>query len=560
MATIEDIRWFKQQFSDAIRAATVGTPFTVDMLTALACQETGELWSAFRKAGLPVADILALCVGDTLDEDKGRRAFPRTKAALMAANEGAAMFDIARAGLVDMARHVPAYAAVANRPDKFCHGFGIFQYDLQFFEKDPAYFLTRRYADFSASLGKALEELRAKARKIGLGDRPALSDREMAHVAIAYNTGKFDPARGLKQGHKSGGKFYGENYFALLLKSKTVVIEAAAPNPVDGRAVLPPPSPVTASGVAMRVDTREGRLMLRRAAAKTAPIDARLPDGHPVHALTGQPANGFLEVETSLDGALLRGFAAAQFLVRDPSAAVIPVVEPAPTRAVPPLPEAHLPRRPGSITRRSDIANASSLNEAGQPRRTGSTAAELRMSLDAVIDWLAVEKVSHKRYAPRASLTFCNIYAHDYCTLAGVYLPRCWWSQQALVKLSRGEAVEPLIGATIFEMRANNLFHWLRDFGPMFGWRRTGTLTKLQQAANAGGIGLIVALREDEGRPGHIVTIAPEGAVAAVRDSVNEVIQSVESQAGVRNFRRGHNGRNWWRDRKFADAAFWIHD
>ena len=92
----------------------------------------------------------------------------------------------------------------------------------------------------------------------------------------------------------------------------------------------------------------------------------------------------------------------------------------------------------------------------------------------------------------------------------------------------------------------------------------SGIYDTLKQCAkisqNAGGIGLIVALREDEGRPGHIVTIAPEGAVAAVRDSVNEVIQSVESQAGVRNFRRGHNGRNWWRDRKFADAAFWIHD
>lgn len=561
MATIDDIRWFKEQFADAIIGATVGTPFTVDMLTALACQETGELWSVLRTTGMPVADVLALCVGDTLDEDKGRRAFPRTKAALIAARDGAAMFDIARAGLIAMAAHIPAYRAAARRPDKFCHGFGIFQFDLQFFPAEPAYFLEKRYAHFPESLAKAISELTAKAKKIGLGGRTALSDREMAHVAIAYNTGRFVPGRGLKQGHESGGKFYGENYFAFLMKAKTVVVERPITNPVAGRAALPSPSPLTVGGVAMRVDTREGRLMVRRAASKTAPIDARLPDGHPVRALTGAVVGGFIEIETSLDGALIRGFAAAEFMVRDAAAADIPVIEAASPTAQPALPAAHLPRRPGSITRRTVIAGASSLNEPDQPRRSGSTAAELRASLAANIAWLGVDKATHKRYAPRDGLTFCNIYAHDYCTLAGIYLPRVFWTPGAIVKLTRGEAVAPLLGATVAEMRANGMFHWLRDFGPTFGWRRTGTLTKLQQAADAGGIGLIVAVRKEEGRPGHIVMIAPQTPeVQAVRDAANEVTGPVESQAGARNFRLGHNARNWWRDAKFADAAFWIHD
>ena len=59
-------------------------------------------------------------------------------------------------------------------------------------------------------------------------------------------------------------------------------------------------------------------------------------------------------------------------------------------------------------------------------------------------------------------------------------------------------------------MRANDLFRWLRDFGLRFGWRQTGTLTKLQQAANQGAIGLIVARRKEEGEPGHIVVVVPE--------------------------------------------------
>src|SRR5690606_1288977 len=116
----------------------------------------------------------------------------------------------------------------------------------------------------------------------------------------------------------------------------------------------------------------------------------------------------------------------------------------------------------------------------------------------------AVDTPAHRRYQPRAGLTFCNIYGHDYCHLAGTYLPRVWWTASAVVAQSAGVKVEPLIGNTLFEVRANDLFRWLRDFGPAFGWRQTGTLTKLQQAANEGGIGLIVARRKEDGRSGHI--------------------------------------------------------
>ena len=45
--------------------------------TALACQETGEVWPILRKKDLSVDRILELCVGDTLDS---RSAFPRMAA------------------------------------------------------------------------------------------------------------------------------------------------------------------------------------------------------------------------------------------------------------------------------------------------------------------------------------------------------------------------------------------------------------------------------------------------------------------------------------------------
>src|SRR4051812_44411455 len=137
MPNTDDIAWFKQQFKEKINAATTGTPFTLNMLTALACQESGEVWPILRKHQLSTQNILELCVGDTIDAYGGRDPFPKTKDELKAAPNGEQMFDIAHQALVDMAQHVTDYQGAAQNPNKFCHAFGIFQYDIQFFRDDP---------------------------------------------------------------------------------------------------------------------------------------------------------------------------------------------------------------------------------------------------------------------------------------------------------------------------------------------------------------------------------------------------------------------------------------
>jgi len=66
-----------------------------------------------------------------------------------------------------MAQFIPSYQGVAAKPNKFCHGFGIFQYDIQFFKnEDPDYFLERRYTSFDASLKKALANFRVRPKKL----------------------------------------------------------------------------------------------------------------------------------------------------------------------------------------------------------------------------------------------------------------------------------------------------------------------------------------------------------------------------------------------------------
>lgn len=204
--------------------------------------------------------------------------------------------------------------------------------------------------------------------------------------------------------------------------------------------------------------------------------------------------------------------------------------------------------------------NAHTLNEKGAPRREGVSAQERRAGLDAVVDWLDAEAPGHLRYRPRDGLTFCNVYAHDFCHLAGCYLPRVWWTPAALVELAQGKEVMPLYGKTIEEMQANDLFRWLRDFGLSFGWRRAASLDELQLEADQGAVGVIVARRKEDGRSGHIVMVVPEtGEWRARRDSGGRVIAALQSQAGATNFRRGTAKADWFKESQFAEFAFWLH-
>ena len=571
MPSTEDMRWFKQNFHAKIQPALQGTPFTLDLLTALACQETGEVWPILRKQPLSVARILELCVGDTLDSDRGRKAFPKTKAELVAHPKGQEMFTLARQALVDMSQFVNSYRGAAKLQRKFCHGFGIFQFDLQFFKNEPDYFLQKKYADFDACLQKAIGELK-HAKSVIFPNKTTLDDREQALVAIAYNigTGNFRASRGLRQGFRpKGGKFYGEQIFDFIRLSKTVQVDGipAISPPAHGEAAVPPPTEVEATGRLFQVDVRETPLRLRSAPEidkddPTSNVIARLPDGHIVQAVNNKKVNGFLEVETSLLGAHFRGFASAEFLKPAPgSVEEVPVLQPAEAPPTTGIVAVTMPRKPGTpMTKRVNPATAHSLNEPNQPGRQGTTPDELRRELAAIIDWLAVDKATHKRYKPIPNATFCNIYAHDYCHLAGVYLPRVWWSAAAIEKLAQGKTVQPLLGNTIDEQRANDLFRWLRDFGMRFGWRQTGSLTKLQQEVNQGAIGIIVARRKNDGLSGHIVAVVPEtDEHSAKRDAAGEVTAPLQSQAGRHNFRYGTGGTNWWKGQQFAESAFWIH-
>jgi hypothetical protein len=176
------------------------------------------------------------------------------------------MFAVARQGLVDMAACIPAYRGAASQPDKFCHGFGIFQLDLQFFKVDPDYFLEKRHADFDAALAKCTGELQSVLKRLGWLQKTSLTDQECAGVAIAYNTGRYDPAKGLKQGYFDGSKYYGENYFAYLQLARSAQVPAAAP----ATRGAPPVRKTAKKGAAKKTPAKKAPV--KKASAKVAVV------------------------------------------------------------------------------------------------------------------------------------------------------------------------------------------------------------------------------------------------------------------------------------------------
>ncbi|HET6723360.1 MAG TPA: hypothetical protein VFH07_11440, partial [Chitinophagaceae bacterium] len=464
------------------------------------------------------------------------------------------------------AHFIKGYSVAVNNPNKFCHGFGIFQYDLQHFKNDPEYFLQKKWADPKNSFLLCIKELfEAKARQ-GWKSKITLNDNEKIFVAIAYNRGKADLSRGFKQGHQSAdGRFYGENIFDYFSIAKSVTTTGI--DSTNGPAPIPAPTPLGPAKKIYRVKVTSNTLNLRSEPAIPAdnPSANRivaLPNGHLVSLISGSPGDRWFEVETSLNGAKLRGFAASDFLeLVTTKAKAIPVMRPFGAEPQSGIVAVFMPQISGRITKRTGIAGPFSLNEPNQPSRSNTAEPSvLRKEIIKIIEWLNVERPTHKRYQPGEGKTFCNIYAHDFCYLAGVYLPRVWWTQRAIEKLARNEIVQPLLNATIEEIRANGIFSWLRDFGERFGWRQTGDLTKLQNAANLGGIGLIITKRVEDGRSGRITMLVPEVDDAkARRNASGDVIAPLQSQAGAVNFNRGTGKKDWWLDAKFKDHAFWIH-
>lgn len=275
-------------------------------------------------------------------------------------------------------------------------------------------------------------------------------------------------------------------------------------------------------------------------------VIAVLHSGHRVRKLEAA-GRGWSRVEIVLEGNAVQGFVFAKHLALE-SHLVEDTAE-GEIRAV------HLEK--GAVSRNEDGDRAFPLSEPGLPRRRADTVEGKRRELLRIVEFLNVE--TSKRYAAGSGRTYCNIYAFDYCYLSGVYLPRVWWNDRAILSLTRGETLPIRYGETVRELNANSLFDWLRDWGREFGWERTFDLTSLQDAANRGRVAVISAKRKNLEASGHICVVPPESERLDAERTDGRVTRPVHSQAGSRNHELALS-KSWWQAPKFKEFGFWHAD
>ncbi|PWK29555.1 SH3 domain-containing protein [Pseudomonas sp. B21-040] len=274
---------------------------------------------------------------------------------------------------------------------------------------------------------------------------------------------------------------------------------------------------------------------------------ATLPQGQKVEKLgVHSTQTDWWQVSTMLNGVSVTGYVNSQYLAPEGA----PDNLPAATSISP----AHLtPKHP--ILRSAAEGRAFPLNENGMPSRAQGSATEKVRDLHRIIEWLGV--ASNPRYTKSKSETYCNIYAYDFCCLAGVYLPRVWWTRKAIAELAKGNPVAVQYEKTVSELSANSLNNWFEEFGSDFGWTRSFDINEVQEAANAGSVCFISGQRVDLNQSGHICAVVPETDDHRAQRKNGVVVTPLQSQAGSNNFSYG--GVVWWTASKFRRFSFWIH-
>lgn len=149
--------WLKTNYGSRIEEALEGTPFSLDIACAIACQETGLYLLGFSKSMSP-EHALALCVFDASGDvpSSPRGAFPRnTKEFRRDYGDAFAQMLIDEANVSRRARGM-------NDAKIVYKGYGLFQYDLQHVRSDREFFEQKRWHDFDQCLEKLKRELMTK--------------------------------------------------------------------------------------------------------------------------------------------------------------------------------------------------------------------------------------------------------------------------------------------------------------------------------------------------------------------------------------------------------------
>ncbi len=148
--------WLQLHYGDQCAQAVEGTPFTKELLYAIACQESAIYFFNWTRDHTP-EEVLGRCVFDASGDVHGTRsAFPKNTAAFIAryGNEKANL-------LIAEANKTRALRGFGPKNWVYA-GYGIFQYDIQYIVNDEAFFLQKQWYEMRYCLEKVMKELKSK--------------------------------------------------------------------------------------------------------------------------------------------------------------------------------------------------------------------------------------------------------------------------------------------------------------------------------------------------------------------------------------------------------------
>lgn len=159
--------WLRQHFEGQINEMIAGTPWSIELVCAIACQETAQRWIRWID-NYDAETILARCVFDASGEPEFptavRSAFPKNRDVFRAHYGNEFLQMLIDEGNKQRAMPQPGYPNGYRAATYLYKGYGIFQYDLQHITTDRQFFEQKQWYHMTYCLQRLVDELNRKAR------------------------------------------------------------------------------------------------------------------------------------------------------------------------------------------------------------------------------------------------------------------------------------------------------------------------------------------------------------------------------------------------------------
>ena len=286
----EKANWFFEQFGTRVTQEFQDTNIPPALVGAIALQETGYLWNGFWRAGADTEkQFLALCVGDTVSS---RSYFPKSHSELIAAPKGQKAFKALRKALEEVAKIRAKFRRYANGKYNILYGYGIFQYDILFYEEfdDYDFFIEHKWKDFDECLSRLKRVMLKNMRRRNFTTTDDLSHEQQIMAALLYHRGIVRSEIPIRQQgfceNDGSGPCYGDKIDRYLRICRRAINELnTESNSRDQR----------------KVTARSG-LNLRTGPGTKFDILLTIPEGEPVTVVSDVDSSKWVKVDLEGDG------------------------------------------------------------------------------------------------------------------------------------------------------------------------------------------------------------------------------------------------------------------